>query len=336
MKNRTLLAASLLIALAATACSSPSDPAPFDASTDLEARLEADTGVKWALLKDGAAAPRLLGPTHSVKLPGADHESQTRAFFANYGAALGPNSLSASLHLVEDQTGPDGTHDTTFEHRLPGTELPVFDARSAAHFGEDGAIRYIESALNFDLSKVPTKAAISEAQARTEADAQVMKSCEGAAVGEPVIALGGFPTGNGTVVLTYRVEYREGIGSCHAPTVFVDANSRSIVHMRQDATEIADTSRGGSFHHWNDASDIKALDVSRNPDASYELRTATSTPTVSTQYYAANGLRYPVRANALGSWDSLDKGTSVDAHYYATKALEYFRIVHGRNGPFRP
>lgn len=332
MKSRIVFCNLVLAAFALAACGGHDDPQPFAAATDLESRLEADTGVKWAVVRaEPNAPPRVLGPATPVPLPGASFEEKTRAFFARYGQGLGPSAEHA-LALVEDRVEEDGSHDTSVAETLPGTDIPVFDSVSSVRFDPKGNVQYVQSGLGVDVSGTATKAKASEADALRAATQHIQMSCGASPTVAPVVRLGALPIHARNATLAYRIEIAEGVGRCAGPTVFVDATSAKVLEMREHATELVDRSPGGSFHYWRNPNDIKTLDVSQNQDFSYELRSSSAPVPVSTWYFGQDGRRYPLRMNQLGAWDTFDQGISVDAFYYAGKALDYFRLVHGRNG----
>lgn len=334
-RSRTRFSSSVLLlfllagASSVVACGGNDGPAPLPLANDLAARLEADTGVAWALLAEpGAPSPRLLGPTTPVALPGATHEEQARSFFARYGEALGTHGAPAFVPLT-DSDEPDGAHETAFTEVVPGTTIPVFDAISSVRFGQDGKVLYVQSALAHDLSALPRSPKLTEPDAARKAAEHVLASCGESPTVTPKISLGALP--GDAPHLAYRVELEEAVGTCSGPTVYVDATGGAVLEMRQQAANLRDRSPGGRFHYWHDRSDVKELDVSQNADFSYELRSS-STPTVSTYSFDARGAMQPIRMRQLGTWDSPDYGVSVDAAYHAQKGLEYFRTVHGRNG----
>ena len=334
-RSRTRFSSSVLLLLllagasSVVACGGNDGPAPLPLANDLAARLEADTGVAWALVSEpGAPSPRLLGPTTPVALPGATHDAQARGFFARYGEALGTHGAPAFVPLT-DSDEPDGAHETAFTEVVPGTTIPVFDAISSVRFGQDGKVLYVQSGLAHDLSALPRSPKLSEADAARKAAEHVLASCGESPTVTPKISLGALP--GDAPHLAYRVELEEAVGTCSGPTVYVDATGGAVLEMRQQAANLRDRSPGARYYYWRDPSDIKELDVTQNANFSYDLR-STSTPTVSTYSLDARGAMQPIRVSQLGTWDSFDKGVSVDAAYHAQKGLEYFRVVHGRNG----
>ena len=316
-------------ASAVVACGGNDDPSPLPVGNDLAARLEADTGVAWALVSEpGRASPRLLGPTTPIALPGATHEEQARGFFSRYGEALGAHGAPAFMPLT-DGDEPDGAHETAFTEVVPGTTIPVFDAISSVRFGQDGKVLYVQSGLAHDLSALPRSPKLSEADAARKAAEHVLASCGESPTVTPKISLGALP--GDAPHLAYRVELEEAVGTCSGPTVYVDATGGAALEMRVGDMGLIDRSRGGSSYYWNDASDTKSFEVTPIGSGYYDLRTS-SAPIVSTQYLGPDGRKYPVRLGYLGAWDAIDKGVSVDGAYFASKALDYFRTVHGRSG----
>lgn len=334
-RSRTRFSSSVLLLLllagasSVVACGGNDGPAPLPLANDLAARLEADTGVAWALLAEpGAPSPRLLGPTTPVALPGATHEEQARGFFARYGEALGTHGAPAFVPLT-DSDEPDGAHETAFTEVVPGTTFPVFDAISSVRFGQDGKVLYVQSALAHDLSALPRSPKLTEPDAARKAAEHVLASCGESPTVTPKISLGALP--GDAPHLAYRVELEEAVGTCSGPTVYVDATGGAVLEMRVGNIGLIDRSRGGSSYYWNDASDIKSFEVTPSGSGYYDLRTS-SAPVVSTQYLGPDGRKYPVRLGNLGAWDAIDKGVTVDGAYFASKALEYFRTAHGWSG----
>lgn len=66
----------------------------------------------------------------------------------------------------------------------------------------------------------------------------------------------------------------------------------------------------------------------------WRMRSETSSPPVRTEKPGLSGMSFDLETRTLGQWDvrSPHPGAAVDAHYYASKALQYFKEVHGRNG----
>ena len=330
MKSRVLCSSVVLTSIVLAACGDKGEPTPFQTANDLESRLEADTGVVWAVARETpTTSPRVLGPTKPVQLPGATFEEKTRGFFARYSGGLGPGEHN--LVVVEDRADEDGSHETALADTIPGTTIRVFDSVSSARYDAKGNILYLQSGIGHDLTGTPTSAKISEPDAASSATAHIEGACGAKNATLPTAQLGALPRTDAPITLAYRFEFAEAVGTCAGPTVFVDAGTGKVLEMREQATEIQDRSAGGSYHYWRNPNDLKTFDVTQTGGASYELRSSEGMP-VSTSYFAPDGSRHPVRMNQLGAWDTFDKGISVDAFYHATKALEYFRLVHGRNG----
>jgi Zn-dependent metalloprotease len=331
MNSRLVFCSLVLASISLAACGGQDAPPAFTTANDLESRLESDTGVAWAVVREApTVGPRVLGPLRPVPLPGSSFEEKARGFFDRYGSALGPTAAH-QLAIVEDRSDEDGSHETAFAETLPGTELPVFDSVSSVRFDANGNVTYVQSGLGSDIAKTPTTAKVSPAAALESARKHLESACGAAWTGAPTEVLGALPSAEGAASLVYRIDVAEATGTCAGPTVFVDASSGAVQEMREHATEIQDRSPGGSYHYWRNPNDIKTIEVSQNRDFSYELRSSQG-PLVSTWYYGQDGRKYPVRMSQLGAWDTFDKGISVDAAYYGFKALEYFRAVHGRNG----
>lgn len=328
LKSSSFILGSVGISLLVAACSGPEEPAPFAvaANNGLEQRLEAETGSKWHVARGAAGAPQTLAPIASVHLPGSTTEEAARTFLGRYGADLGSADLR-DLGPAEEVSSPDGAKAVHFAHVIPSTRLPVFERGSGLEVDANGDVSFVESGLGLTFSETATSASVSEARAKDVASATLASVCGEAPVVTEAV-LGGYPDERGAVRLAYRVQAGAG-GTCRAPVVYVDAANEEILRRRDESPAYLDTVRGGSSHYWNDATDAKTIDVSQGQDFRWQLRTQSAQAPVETRDYRDGNV---ISDSVLGQWDRYDYGIAVDAHFHATRALEYYRDAHGRRG----
>jgi Zn-dependent metalloprotease len=329
-KRSSLVLGAVGVALLLQACGAADEPPLFELATatgSLEQRLVDDTGSKWHVVRGGQAVPRTLAPVAIVRLGGATTLEAAREFFSRYAAELRTDSSLRDLGKGEEVTTNDGARVIHFAHVVPGTTLPVFERGSGVELDASGNVSFVEAGFGLDFSQTSAAPSISENAAKTAAGAAIHSDCteRGQITGTE---LGGYPDEAGVVHLAYRVD-AEATGSCRAPVVYVDASTGAILQSRDDSPGYFDTVRGGRSSYWNDASDRKTLDVSQSTDFKWQLRTQSAQSPVETRDYRDNSV---VTSTALGTWFDYDKGIAVDAHFHATRALEYFRDAHGRRG----
>lgn len=334
-RSRFVLAVLAAAATGSSACSSSDAPS----TPDLAERLEGDTGVRWGVRTDDETHEvRFLAPAQPVSVAGATPETKARAFFARYATEL--HATSEELRLVETTTDDDGRAHVRFAHVLAGTDVPVFGAATRAHFTKDGAIDYLQPDFRSGLDGVSSHAAISEQSALQTANGHVVGACGASAgaltkfaVERGVSSSADFPAG-----LAWRVRLKASDGRCAAPEVWIDAQSGAVLAVYDMGAALEDRKVPGSrYYLLKEADDLKTLDVSPvshvfGPDT-YRLETS-SFPKVLTRRYQTLVTASDIETPRLGEWDraSFGEGGAVDAHYYTTKALEYFKSVHGRRG----
>jgi bacillolysin len=338
MKTRRLLAGLALLLLSTYGCAEPEDPAPFETqSGDLAARLEADTGVRWAVYAktNGASGgPEVLGPEKPVKVPGTTREDQTRSFFARYADGMPQLRTNGQMGAAEKQDDSDGSGIVKVAFVVPGTTLPIFGVSSSIHFDAAGAVRYVDPGPSVDLSGIATLPKLDREGAIREARAAIAAKCGEEVSGDASHELGAYPGETGKAVLAYRLEFDGDAGACMGPEVFVDAVTGRALAVHTRAGALMDLAQGGRHYFWR-ADDVKTIAVSQRPDASYELADYTGKSRVFTSRANLSGGKQenrPVTSPVLGMWGDIDRGVSVDAHFHAQKALEFFRVVFGRNG----
>lgn len=337
---RLLVGCALAVGLGSAACSGdandelPAFELDRSGTESLAARLEADTGTAWYVSAPNVAThARMLAPFgKAIPSPGNALEKGA-TFFSRYGAALGANQPFDEAVVEEESSFDDGSTNVKYRHMIPGTQLPVFEVGSSLQLNADGSVAFVESAFGLDFGTVRS-ATIDSESAKERANAYVRKKC-GSFPLTASLSLGGFPDQLGRVRLAYRVD----LGStdrCNDPLVYVDASSGDIIQFQNESRDIFDPQHGGGYYYWADATDTKSLDVTQVGNAQYELRTTGPGARVLTHSFdprfPGNFDPNPIRASSLGRWESLDQGITVDAHYHTTRALEYFRLVHGRNG----
>ncbi len=321
------------LGLGLVGCAGQDEPAPFQSEgggqEELLARLEADTGVTWNLVQAaGGASPRLLAPIGVPRMEGASPSEQARAFFARYGSALGAKGVAQELGAERIELLPDGATIVAYAMLIPGTNHPIFEASSGLRVGPAGAVDFVEAGFGYDFSATERGVAIPEQAATEAARIATIAQCSGQGnVNVHEVALGGHVGLNGKVVLAYRVDFAS-TGHCIAPRTFVDATTGTVSPVLDRAPSLIDRSKGGSYYEWDNAKDIKELDVSPVPGG-FEMRTMGPGPIVSTRLFWA---QKPVQMTSLGQWDTLDRGLSVDAHVHAKRGVDFFQNVHGWRG----
>lgn len=338
MRHSHVLALASLFAAcaAATGCSS----SPEDAPEDLGKRLEADTGVPWAMRIDEASGEvRFLSPARPVRIGEGGAEQAARAFFERYRAALHGTGSPDELRPLAPQTDDEGTTHIRFEHFLPGTQIPLLGSASTAHFTKDGEVYYLQPGFRAGLEKVSTTPELSEADAVRLAVEHVASNCGArtAAVVTNGAELAVRTDETMPLLLVWRVPTFVEAGACNVPQVLVDAATGEIAAVTEASESIWDVqAKGVHFHHMGNAKDIKGIDVTRK-GSDFVLKSEGFSKVI-TQKYARNarGALAPldITTTSLGRWVSSPdvQGAEVDAHFHAFHALDYFRTVHRRNG----
>ncbi len=338
MKRRRLLAGLALLSLTAYGCSGPGEPAPFETgSGDLAARLEADTGVKWDVYANATGSsrsPEVLGPEKPIHIPGATKEEQARSFFARYADGIGQLHTNGELGTAVTDEDADGAGVVKVGFVVPGTIWPVFGVFSSMHFDPNGGVRYVDPGPSVDLAEIATAPNLDRDAAIRGAKEAIIPKCGAEVTGTPTIELGAYPDENGKARLAYRVDFDEDAGSCLGPRVFVDAITGYALAIHTRAGGAMDLAQGGRHYFWH-ASDVKSISVSQRTDSLYELSDYDGSPRVFTAHADLSGktqVDRPVTSPILGMWGDVDRGVSVDAHFHARKALDFYRAVFGRNG----
>jgi Zn-dependent metalloprotease len=337
----------LLLSLGAAACVAPAPDDTASSPTDREARLaaklEADTGVGWKVyVEPRSGEVRFLAPLAATGqgLAAGSVEQKARALFERYGVELGKTDRE-ELRVKDNTTDTFGNQSVRFEHFLAGTDLPVFESSSLAEVTSDGALIHIEPGFHHDLDGVARAETITASAAEQAALDDVRSSC-GAAPSDHVVkkrsTLGVFAEPGSPAALAWAVDVRTSSANCAAPRVFVDATTGAVLATRETAAAVLDHAGGVRNRMQGDAKDIKELDVTEVADfigSHWILSTSGPSPKVSTYPYAFfQSLEDEFPTKQLGVWDPLSPfpGAAVDAHYYSSKALDYFSAVHRRSG----
>ena len=351
--SRPSLALALLAGAACvgnSACSSdeeaPAASTPEEKEANLQAKLEADTGVGWKVIVDRRSNEvRFLSPN----VPTANNtaagtpEEKARAFFQKYATELGATDQEA-LRLTNETTDSFEQKSVRFEHVLTGTDLPIFDSSSLAEFAGDGRVLHVQPGFRSDLAKVARAAQVPQTAAEKTATDHARTACGLAAddaIERKTTTLGVSAEPEAPAVLAWAVDLRTKLGACVAPRVFVDAVTGTVLGQRETAAFLKDRAGGVRFHALNEAADRKEIDVTQDFDIlgkKWVMTTEGASPKVKTFTYGIEvgriNIHNPVQTRTLGAWDvrSSNRGAAVDGHYFAGKALDYFKAVHGRNG----
>jgi len=341
--RHALLVIIVAACMGSAGCSSEPDAAsprtPEEAEALLEGRLEADTGVRWKVHVDRSSREvRFAAPLSPVELAGGSVEERVRGFFTTYAEELHPTSAE-ELRLVDQGTDDEGRSHVRFEHVLTGSGLTVFGAFSVAAVGADGRLLYAEPGFRRDVAKVERVASVDRAAAERTAIQHVRAECDITAndmLEVKATELGVSAEIDRPAALAWQIDLRSGAGTCAAPRVVVDAISGAVLARHERAAFLLDRAGGVRFHALGETSDTKAIDVTPVPDLfgpQWIMLSESKSPKVHTMSYG-RVLDSELATRRLGEWDtgSRHRGAAVDAHYHATKALLYFKEVHGRNG----
>ena len=340
-----------MLSFASSGCASDDGAeavSPGDATeARLARKLEGDTGVAWKVFVERQSnTVRFLAPVTATDraTTGASSEERARAFFAKYAADLG--MIDQEQLRVRDETNDSYGHQSIrFEHLLAGSELPIFDSSSLAEFTREGALLHIQPGFHEDLSNVARTAAITQAAAEQTAIDHTRRACSLGPATIKTTTLGVATEPDAPAALAWAVDIRTTLGSCVAPRVFVDATTGAVLRMRETASFVTDRVGGVRFHALQEASDIKAIDVTATTDVfgngKWTMVSSGPMPKVETFAYSpailanfVNPFTTPVETYLLDNWDitSPHQGAAVDGHYYAGKALAYFQAAHNRSG----
>ena len=214
--------------------------------TDLEGRLQADTGVTWLVDRDDAGAPMILTAL-SAPPPIAASRSRDQAaiaFFQGYADVFGVGNLADELVLladVEESLAP-GAHHLRFAQRIPGSDIRVFGAAVFAHFDASGSLRFAEVGFVRDISSLSAKPSRSADEARAAATASILAREPRASIRVPPKApeLVMYRTNDGHGRLAWRLFLTATVdGQPTAPVFFIDAADLAILSAKESLSEIA-------------------------------------------------------------------------------------------------
>lgn len=218
-------------------------PTPVTAVTDtttpegnaaaLRARLVKDTGTDWTVYVDKRNQEiRHLSPLAPVMFGTGSAEDRARAFFATYVTEL--HASTEDLRLVRADTGPSGsTGYVRFEHYVKGTELPVFDAVSSASFDGAGALYMTQPGFRAGLDKIPTRAAITAAEAEKRVLTEWHRRCPTtgkAPVTSLALGVRGEPTLPPLLVWRAKLQFAYDSTACQMEELLVDATTGAIAN----------------------------------------------------------------------------------------------------------
>lgn len=339
MRNRSCLLAfaALTACLTAPGCSSDEERS----EPDLGMRLEADTKVRWAVGKDERSGEvRYLAPARPVRVGDGTPEEGARAFFARYRDALHGTSKPDELRPVPVVVDDDGSTRVRFEHYLPGTEIPVLDAASTAHFTADGELYWAQPGFRADLSQVGATPVITKEIALAVARSIAVHYCKAAEseveTGEPTLVVRADE--DSPALLVWRVRMTTRTEECFAPEILVDASNGDLAGLRETAESLWDRAGGVRHHHMGDATDIKTIDVTNRAGPfsapEYVLQSEGFVKVITKRYVGPNQKPLDVVSATMGTWetDPRVRGAAVDAQYNGFHALRYFSEVHKRRG----
>ena len=325
MKKAYLAAGTVGLTLLAAACSGgEGQPAPFESNAaTLSEKLEAATGVKWHVSAESEGI-RALAPEQPVRLGIGAPAEQAAAFFREYGADL---HLGASeANVIDRSVEADGVEYLRVQQKLPGSNVPLFDATSTLSFDSTGRVEVILPGFIGDTSGVSTEPSISPATADSRARAEWLKTCEFAPsevqTSQPV--LGAVVDGT-SVRLAYRVAVGSPDSDCAADRYDIDAKTGFIISTR-GTQGVQDTAGGVRFSLGLDTNDKKSIEVSEVLGVRSMISAA---PSVRCSSYGTFGL--PISTTTPGSWDD-GGGAAVDAYFHTVEALRFFKEGLKRNG----
>jgi Zn-dependent metalloprotease len=334
---RRYLGFSLLAACGAVSgCSSEPDPGT---TPDLATRLESDTGVKWTVYVDPRSNEvRFLAPEKPISIGTGTPEENARAFFDRYRDALHASGNGDEIRIVSTATDARGGIHIRFTHFLPGTDLPVFDSGSTAHFTADGSVYWLQADFRADLAALDGVAALTKDEATARALAHVTAAC-GAIHGAPLASaaeLGVLSDPETHAALAYRVRVSVQSERCGAPSVFVDAKSGAALKIEEGAHHIDTPMVGGArFHRLADKGDTKQLSVKLTGTSAAPKYEMTSDEEASTRVitHSFGNPDQIIESTSTKVWDdaSTAKGAAVDAHFYTRQALAFLRPFANRH-----
>ncbi len=344
---RILLASLVTITAgtSSTACSGPSDPAPFEVG--LEGQLAADTGVEWSLERGSAGEVHTMMPVEPVKVGVGTPAEQAKRFLSKYAGSAAKATGDGLRALPTEPPDEQGLTSVRLNHVVPGTDLPVFDHVSTATFKASGELVIADADFAPGTDKINRIPTLSKENATQRANSVASERC--GELGEqpeaPEVTLGVYANG-ASPRLAYRVRSAAEYARCHSPTATVDANTGELLQLSDtSAALLVDRdAKGVHFHAKKNAVDVKplrysfgivggvskrVLDVPANAGTNEPWL-----PRVVTRSYASPGKEDEIVANELGHWDptSTRPGAAVDAHYHALRAFDFFRDFLLRRG----
>jgi Zn-dependent metalloprotease len=255
---RTILVLSALgLSFMAGCGSSSDDAAPKPAGSDLEARLLADTGVRWIVDRDEASRPLFLtAPDAPPPIAGATPRDRAALeFLQRYADAFGVHSVADELVLKEDAEDlvSPGVHHLRFAQRIPGTDIRVFGADTFAHFDASGALRFAALGFAVDIGALSTHPARTADEARDAASASVHARDAAASVmthGAPELVVYRAQDGKGT--LAWRVVLQARVsGTLEAPELFVDAETLRIIEANDTAAHATKEAKASNLYYYH-------------------------------------------------------------------------------------
>lgn len=205
---------------------------------ELEARLNADTGLRW-LVTVGDHRVRMLVPGFAgpgPQLPGDTPEQKARLFFDKYRMYLHGTGDPSELRVRVSQQDKDGRYFMRFDHYLPGTEIRV-TSQSTFELAKDGSFHLGFSGFRKDIGTVPRKAQVDADTATQRAMAAVASYCkvDPAAVTPYTTELVAYGWDSQPLRLVWRIPVYAGEGHCIAPEALVDAITGAVVSVDETA-----------------------------------------------------------------------------------------------------
>jgi Zn-dependent metalloprotease len=304
--------------------------------------LASDTSVGWKVVVDRRSNEvRFLAPNSATAIAaaGTAPEGMARAFFQKYATALGATDQER-LVLTDQTTDSFGHTSVRFDHLLEGTDIPIFDTSSLAAFTADGRLVHAQTGFTRDLSNVARTASVAAQAAEATAVERVRIECalpSADAIARRATTLGVSAEPGAAPVLVWAIDLRTHFGTCVAPRVLVDAATGAVLSLRETAAFLKDRAGGVRFFALKEGKDTKEIDVTETSSfvdtRRWVMKSTGAGPKVTTSAYG-RFTNTTIETDTLGKWDASSpfQGAAVDAHYYAGKALEYFKEVHGRSG----
>ncbi len=213
--------------------------ARFRPAEELEARLNADTGLHWAVVivdhRARTLVPGFAGP--GPQLPGDTPEQKGRLFFDKYRMYLHGTGDPSELRLRVLEQDPDGRYFMRFNHYLPGTDIRVDATDSTFELTKDGRFFMAAAGFREDIGAVPRKAKIGEGTARERALSAVASHCKvaPAAITPYPTELIAWARDSEALRLVWRIPASVAGGTCIAPEALVDAITGAVVTVNETA-----------------------------------------------------------------------------------------------------